>query len=182
MIRFLTHKFLLGQSSPKASGQDTFSQINYYTSFFSFSPYPFSHWGHFNGSLLYGRSPAAKKLQRSNGRSLSASGRKWLAIFIVDLNRPSDLSFGRCDKEWDANWSRGVTGIFRRTCVSGQNIPHTQKNKIVLYFQRFSKMYFKLKAGRWPEKVQGQIHLLGYGQRFFFLRRGGIFDLKIMIF
>jgi len=53
----------LGQSSPKASGQDTFSQINYYTSFFSFSfsPYPFSQWGPFNGSLLYGQSPAAKK-------------------------------------------------------------------------------------------------------------------------
>ncbi len=44
--------------------------------FFSFSPYPFSQWGHFNGSVLYGQSPAAKKLQRSNGRSLSVSGRK----------------------------------------------------------------------------------------------------------
>jgi hypothetical protein len=29
--------------------------------FLFFPPYPFSQWGHFNGSLLYGQSPAAKK-------------------------------------------------------------------------------------------------------------------------
>lgn len=116
-----------------------------------------------------------KKMQRSNGRSLSVSGWKWLATFIVDLDWPSDVWFGRCDKEWDANWSRGVTGIFRRTCISGAEYStHPKKIKnCVLYFQRFSKTYYNLKAGRWPEKLQGQIHLLGYGQRFLFGGEGG---------
>jgi hypothetical protein len=81
-----------------------------------------------------------KKMQRSNGRSLSVSGWKWLATFIVDLDRPSDRWFGRCDKEWDGNWSRGVTGNFRRTCISGQNIPHTQKkNKNCTVFSKIQQ-------------------------------------------
>jgi hypothetical protein len=137
--------------------------------FFSFFPLTLFH----SGVILMDQFYMVNLLPQKNCRDptveacLFLDGNDW-PTFIVDLDRPSDLSFGRCDKEWDANWSRGSHWNFSaHLCFRAEYSIHQKNLKIVLYFQRFSKMYFKLKAGRRPEKVQGQIHLLGYRHRFF---------------